>query len=156
MCNPMIVMMGATMAAGAVTAYSQYQTGKYNEAVADNNATLAERQAVDAEERGKIEADEHRERVQRIISEQRAGMSASGVEINSGSALDLIVGTREMGELDALRIENNAAREAYGYRSQGMNYKAQGKLDRYAGNTGAVGTALSTAGNAAYQYKVLK
>lgn len=155
MCNPVLVM-GATLAAGAFSAYSQYQTGKYNSAVANNNATISERAAVDAEERGQIEADEHREKVDRLIAQQKAGISASGVEINSGSALDLMVGTREIGELDALRIENNAQREAYGYRTQGMNYQAQAQLDRYAGNTGAIGTLLDTAATGAYQYGVIK
>ena len=45
-------------------------------------------------------------------------MAANGVDLSSGSPLDILGDTAMYGELDALTIRSNAEREAYGYRVQ--------------------------------------
>jgi hypothetical protein len=90
-------------------------------------------------------------------------MAANGIEIDSGSPLDVLMDTAQLGELDALTIRANAEREAYGFRSQQGNLTAQAGLTQMAGRNavtagyiGAGSTLLSsaaTAGDRAATYK---
>ncbi len=152
-----------TVVSTAISAYSQMQQGKaqaamadYNAKVADANTKVNEAAALDASQRGADEAAQVKERARRIAASQRAGAAAGGVAADSGSALDLLTETSGMGELDALTTMNNAQREAYGYRVQGMNSTAQANLQRTqsklyksAGAGNAMGTLL-TGGAKAY------
>lgn len=62
MCEPTTILAGATLAAGALSAYNQYETGKYSAAVAEQNADVAEAQAQDSINRGNAQAEEVRRR----------------------------------------------------------------------------------------------
>jgi hypothetical protein len=135
-----------------ISARGQQQAGKYANAVAQQNARFADQAASDAIRRGREEAAIHRSRVRQVIGSQKAGFAAAGVETESGSALDVLSDTALLGELDALTIENNAAREAWGLRTQGFNYLAQGRLARLQGRYGAAGTAISGAAGAVGTY----
>lgn len=142
MCDP-ITIAAVTMAAGsAYNAYGQYQTGKYNAAVADENARLADISAEEAITLGEADVSRFRMNINQIRGRQRAAIGASNIEM-SGSALDISEDTAQIGELEIATIRNNAARDAYGFRTQGLNYRAQGRLDRFAGRTGAIGTLLT-------------
>lgn len=141
MCEPTTIM-ALTAAATATSAYSQYQQGQYQSKVAKNNAIIQQRMAAYALSRGERAENEHRLRVAIMADRQKAELAAGGREI-SGSAYDVLQDTAAMGELDALTIRQNAANEAWGYEVQGMNYLAQGKMDKRAGITGAAGTILS-------------
>lgn len=151
MCDPLTIA-ATTLAAGtAYSAYGQYQAGKYNAAVAETNAELAELSAQDAERRGTAEAARYRMNIRSLQGRQRAAIGSAGIE-RSGSALDILTDTAAIGELDLATIRSNAAREAFGFRTQGLNYRAQGRLDRFAGRTGAIGTILGGASRAAGLY----
>jgi hypothetical protein len=83
---------------------------------------------------------------------QRAVLAASGVEVDSGSALDIQEATGREGEQDAAIIMYNAEREAWGYGVQATNYRnaasaarAEGKNAMTAGIIGA-GTSLLSVG----------
>lgn len=154
MCEPIsattaaYIALGTTVAAGGYTAYTQRQQGKYNRKLADQNAEIQAEAAQDAVRRGKNEADKRRIQTAHIIGSQRAAQGASGVQINSGSPLDVQVGTAAVGEEEAILIESNAAREAYGFRVSGFNAKAQGKLDQAKANADSNGTILTTGAQA--------
>lgn len=141
--------IGMTVAGGGITAYGQYQSGVANERLMKQNARIADWQADDALDRGRQAEGRHRIDVRRTIGAQRARLAASGVEINDGSALDVQADTARLGELDALTIRNNAAREAWGYRVQATDLRARGEIAKMEGTYAAVGTLLSTGGKAA-------
>lgn len=133
----------------ATTAYTQIEAGEsarrvgnYNKAVADNNA-------LDAAQRGAVEASEHREKVRRMIATQNVAYSAAGVDASTGTAAAIQEDTAGFGELDALRILNNAQRGAAGARSQG-------DLEAWKGNsasrTGGINAAGSVLGSASSSY----
>lgn len=126
-------------------AYSANETGKYQEKVAKVNAGISERAAADAISRGAVEADEQRKVTQQVIGAQRTGFAANGIDVNSGTAGLIQNDSAALGELDALTIANNAAREAYGYRVQAMDQRQQGKLARYSGKMEAIGSILGGA-----------
>lgn len=144
-------LIAATAVAGGYAAYSSYQQGKFQQKVANNNAEVANQMATQAIERGQRDEMRHRLKVAHMKSDQRAAFGASGRDI-SGSALDILGDTAMMGELDALTIRYNAQLEGYGQEVQAENFKAQGKLDRQAGNAQAAGTLLETAGNVGSQW----
>jgi hypothetical protein len=79
------------------------------------NALFLRQSAADAESRGRHEADWQRNETQQLIGTQRTTQAASGGVVDEGSNALIQQDTAQLGELDALTISNNAAREAYGY-----------------------------------------
>jgi len=126
-----------------MSAYNQYQTGKYSAAVAERNADVSEAQAQDSINRGNAQAEEVRRRNRQAAGTQAAIMGATGSDLSTGGALDVFGDTSQFGTLDALTAINNAQREAYGYQVQGANYQSQGSAARKQGNTGAMTTLLT-------------
>lgn len=126
MCSPAIALVAVTVASTAASMYSQQQSAKYQSAVADQNADIADAQAKDAINRGNAEAEQRRREMRLRQGTQTANMGATGAELGSGSSLDIFADTAQYGTLDSLTTVNNAQREAYGYQVQGMNAVAQG------------------------------
>lgn len=150
MCDiSMALTLGATLlgAAGQVQqGQAAKEAGEYNAKVGEMNATLAERRAKDALERGKVEEQQKRQEVQGVLGRQQAAMAANGVDITFGSPLDTLIDTSTMGELDALTIRTNTAREAYDFRVDAANKRAGASMDRAAGNNALKGSYLGAGG----------
>jgi hypothetical protein len=152
--------LGASLLSTAVGVYGQIQAGqaqagqaRYQAQVAENNRIIAEQQAKDAEMRGQMAEDARRQQTRALIGRQRTALAANGVMVDDGSALDITSDTAAQGEIDALTLRANAAREAYGYRAQGTNFLADAGLQRAradaaipASMVGAGATLLSGAG----------
>lgn len=153
----------ASFMSGQQQAKAQASALNYQAAVDNNNKIIQERQAADAIDRGKNEEMLHRIKVVQLKGQQINAFAKNGVEVDSGSALDVLSDTAQIGELEALTIRSNAARDAYGYQVNAMNLDASSKNNRAAAqNTkksatmAGFGTALSTAGAVAdkwYTYK---
>jgi hypothetical protein len=116
-----------------VSAYNQYQSGKYQASVANQNAETATAQANDAINRGNAAAEQRRVQMRQQLGTQVATMGASGADLTSGTALDITGDTAQFGSLDALTTLNNAQREAYGYQVQATNYENQASAARSQG-----------------------
>jgi hypothetical protein len=133
--------------AGAGTGYSVYssrQQGAYQQAVANQNADLAEQAARDATKRAKIEESQLREDIGQKIGAQRAAYAAGGVELGSpGSALETVADTAALGEQDVRTLRANAAREAWGYRAQAVGFTAQGRSASYLSRAASVNSLLN-------------
>lgn len=142
MCGPVAVGV-AMVAMAAMQAYSQNQQSKYQSAVADQNAEIAERQSQDAVNRGNAQADEVRRRNRQAAGTQAATMGATGADLSSGNALDIFGDTAQFGQLDALTTVNNAQREAYGFQVQGMNAQAEARAARANGRSAVAMTLMS-------------
>lgn len=82
------------------------------------NAAYLNRAANDARYRGVVDADTQRVQTQNLIGTQRAAMAGNGGVVDDGSNALIQQDTAQYGELDAMIISNNAAREAYGYEVQ--------------------------------------
>lgn len=144
-----------TLAAAAYSGYTQYQAGRYQAEVAKKNQQLGREAASDAILRGQVEEDVTRQKGFRLKGAQRAAFGASGVDVATGSPLDVLADTAGLSELDAVTIRNNAAREAWGYENQAMNLRLRGDLEAEAALGAGVGTALGGTAEALYQYKQL-
>jgi len=152
----MTAMAGATIAATAYSAYGNYQMGKYNQCVAENNAQVAEYQAEDAIQRGELEEKQYRLKIEQLKGQQRASIASSGLLLDQDTAGDVLLDTAETGERDVMTIRSNAAREAYAYRVQAANSRSEGLLDSYGGTNRALSGLLSGAGSVAdkwYRYR---
>lgn len=150
MCEPTtlaIAAIGMATLSGGMQAYSQRQSGKFNNAMAEQNAKIQTQAAEDAAGRGAIEANAAKQNAAQVAGSQRAAMAAGGVDVGSGSALDLLSDTARAGELDALIARNNAARESYGLQVSAADSLARGSMARQQGNLGAVSTILTTGAN---------
>lgn len=148
MCSPVAAGI-ATVVGGGISAYGQNQAGKYNAAVAAQNAANSEVLAGQTEKIGLEDELRARMNIRQIIGKQRAAAAANGVDPNTGSALDIMAETAGIGEIDATMVRANAYRDAWGYRTQGANYRAQGQLAKAEGRYGAASTLL-TSGAQAY------
>jgi hypothetical protein len=140
------VVMGAGT---AISAYGQYQAGKENAKLLNTNAAAAELQAEDAMRRGFLESSRHLSSVRRLQGTQRAAYAGSGVDAFSGSASEVQEESRLLGELDAMTIRNNAAREAFGYRHQASIDRYNSQRSSRMGGLNSF-TTLLTGGSQAY------
>lgn len=141
MCIPMAAVAVGTLVIGAigaglaaVSAQRQVEAGnraaEYNAKINERNAEIANLQAVDAEQRGAAAVKNLRIRIARLKGSQRAAAAASGVVVDTGSPLDVLQDTEFFGEVDAMTIRENAAREAWGFRTQAGGFVAQARLSR--------------------------
>ena len=149
------VAIAGLIATAASTAYSisaQNKAAGYQVAVENENRKTSLIAAADAVRRGDVEADASRVRTRLLIAQQRAGYAAAGVELGSGSTLSTTSDTAMFGEMDALTIENNAQREAWGYVAQGEDFKRKAGLIRSAAKSNSGSTLLTGGSQALNQY----
>jgi hypothetical protein len=119
--------MVASAAASAVGTVGAIQQANMQQKVANRNADMADRAAVDAIERGKIETRNHYREVGRLRGTQEAAMAANGGDMAFGSNLDLLGDTAMVGAEDAEIIRENFMRESKGYSISAANYRAGAK-----------------------------
>lgn len=125
-------------AAGAgLSAYSAIQGGEarsgqlnYQAAVAENNKIVANQNAESAIEAGGAKAATTSMKGAAVGGSIKARQAASGVDVNTGSNVDVQEGQREAALLDTETVLHNADLQAYGYRSQAKNFEAEAQLDR--------------------------
>ncbi len=127
-------VMGAQRQASAASA-----AGRYTQSVDNENARLMDLQATDATARGQLEEQRQRLSTRQNIGASRAALAAQGVDVSSGSAADVQASEAGVGEMDALTIRNNAAREAWGYKVGAINERQQGTLAAAEGDMAASG-----------------
>ena len=122
----------------AVSATSAIEQGQAAKETADKNAA---KQAADAKMKAR-----------RIAATGIAQAGAGGIDPNTGTPLTLTGQTEAFGELDSLRIINNAQRTAWGYQAQAGIDELQGNQARTAGNMNAGATLLGGTSSAAFGY----
>lgn len=148
------ISSGISSIGNAAIAYRQGQVQKKwfetNKYIADLNAKIAtmeaeniqlmtdlqekltEQQVRDSLKKGDIAVSISRQRTKKAIGSQRAALAAQGIRIDEGSARDVQLETAEIGELDAMNIRNNAAREAFGYKVQSISQRMKGESQMFA------------------------
>lgn len=145
---------------GAIrSANAQADAAKYNASIAQQNQQIAQQNATLAAQAGEQQAAVQEQKTRATIGAITAGQAASGVDINSGSAVDVRSSAAELGELNAITIRSNAAKEAYGYQTNATGFQNQATLDKSsaanastAGEIGATSTLLGGFGSAASNY----
>lgn len=143
-----LALVGAAIGAAGtiVSGVSASNAQKYQAQVAENNAAIARQNAEYAMQAGHAETEKTSLKGAANLSNIKAGQAASGVDINSGSAVDVQASQRETNKLDSETTLNNAQLKAYGYRTQETGFKAEAQLNRAAATSTLIGTGFSAAG----------
>lgn len=135
----------------------------YRAQVATNNATLANRQATYDTQVGDIQSMQSGRQTRARMGSVRATEGANGIDVNSGSAVDLQRDVAQQGALDGLTIRNNAARKAYTDQINSQSYTGEASLDRSqasdaetAGFVNSFGSILGSASKVADKWSSLK
>lgn len=115
------------------SANAQKAQNDYNAKIAKKNAQIAQANADQKRQEGIEEARQQRMKTLRTVGSQQAAMAANGIDISSGTALDVIEDTAAMGELDALTTRYNYESQAIGLEQQANNFNNQATLDSFAG-----------------------
>lgn len=131
---PLVPLLLGGAGAG-LSAYSAIQGGNakssqlnYQAAVAKNNAIISEQNAESAIEAGGAKAATTSMKGAAVGGSIKAKQAASGVDVNTGSNVDIQEGQREAALLDTEIVLHNADLQAYGYRSQAKNFEAEAGL----------------------------
>jgi hypothetical protein len=136
---------GAVSSAG--NAYAQASAtkaqGEYQSRMMELNAKMAEFNAQYAIKRGDTQAKAAVKAGQRVIGSQRAALAASGVDVESGSAMDVQENTAALAAEDAMVIKNNAWLEAWGYKTQASSARSQAAFTSMAAGNEARNTLLA-------------
>lgn len=117
----------------------------YQKSMAEVNHLFSNIQASDAIARGEAQAKQIGQKRKAIIGTQRANLAAQGIELDSGTALELQQDTAQLSRLDEIQIRNNAWREAWGYKVEGAMATAQGRIAQI-GNEQQARSTLMTGG----------
>lgn len=143
MCEPTTIGL---MAAGtAAQMYAQQQGGEASAATLRAQAESERAQAADALQRGAGEAGRVRTAGSQLIGENKVALAASGVDVQSGSAVDALTGVRQANEMDVQTVRSNAARAAWGHTSQATLLDAEAENVEEQAKLAMVGTFLGGA-----------
>jgi len=118
----------------------------YSAQVARNNATVAEQNAQYSTEAGQARAEASSRKGAASLGKLKASQAASGVDVNSGSAVNVQESERETNKLDTETVLNNAELQAYGYRSQATSFNAQAGLKDEEAKQAPIGAGFAAAG----------
>ena len=152
-----MVLSTVVSTAGAVQQGNQAKKiGTYQAAVASNNATVAQQNADYAIKAGQQQAATESMKGAASVAAIKSAQAASGIDVNTGSAVDVQESERLASALDTQTVMHNAQLRAYGYRSQATNFEAEAGLAMAEGaaakktsRTKALSTLLSGASSTA-------
>lgn len=146
------IATAATVASGALSAYSQVQNSRASSRAAAQSAQIQEQAARDAIEQGEQESDQLRARAAQEQGENMVAMAAGGVDVEGAQALDLIGDYKSLVEEDAFSIRENARKTATGFSQQSANSMAESKTFSSNAFFKPIGTALGTVASVGNKY----
>ena len=154
MCLPQAVAAGLTLATTALSTATTIQgarrTSRFNARVQENQAQLTKNQGV-------VEENRHRRAIAQTVAAQRGALAASGVDVDTGSALALQQDTEVFGGADALTIRSNYDAQASSLQQQAAATRDTGDAQALTALTSGLGQLGSTAVNSKwYQNKLDK
>lgn len=126
---------GASMVGSYKEAQASKAQGEYQARVAENNAIIANNNAALAEKQGEIEKKQQRLATAQLIGKQRAGYAASGVLVDTGSALTTTADTAALGNYEEQVIDYDTQMESYNYRNQASSLLSEAELKRLKGDS---------------------
>jgi hypothetical protein len=146
--------LAAGIAGAGVSAVGAVEQGQatsnaaaYSAQVAANNATIANQNAEYATAAGVQQAADTSLKGAAKSGKIKAGQAASGIDVNTGSAVAVQEGQRETDKLDAETVLNNAELKAYGYRSAATGFTAQSGLDTAESEQAPIGADIGAGGS---------
>src|SRR6202021_3155278 len=143
----------AGIAGAGISAYGTAEAGQaqanaanYNAGVAANNGAIGNNSTAYSVAAGQEATSTQSRKNAAVSGKIKATQAASGVDVNTGSAVDVQKSQRETGELDSETVLNNSELQAYGYRSQATGFQATSQLETEEAEQAPIGADLSAAG----------
>lgn len=141
------ILGSATSAVGTIMGgVSTAAAADYNAQVAQNNAQIAQQNAAYSMAAGQAKTETQGLQEAETLGAIKTSQAASGIDVNTGSALDVQKGQREKGLLDQQTVLNNAELQAYGYQTQAAGFQSQAALDQAEAAQAPIGAAIGAAG----------
>ena len=140
------MMIAGTVASAAGNIYggmAQSAAYSYQAGVANLNAQIARQNAAYELALGEQQAQAQGMKTRAQISLTRAAQGAGGLDVNTGTNVDVRASEAELGSYDQALIRNNAARRAYGQEVLATQATAQAGLDTLAAGTSRTSGFLS-------------
>lgn len=116
----------------STTADANAASYNYKAAVADNNAKIAKMNADQATFAGQVGAQSNDLKTKNMVATQLVTQAANGLDVGSGTNVNLRESAAALGHLDTLTILANASKNTQGFKAQGMNFEAEAGLNRAA------------------------
>lgn len=130
----------ATIAGAGISAYGAYSGGQSQKAMYGYQAGIAQlKEKIDLQNRdyaisvGGTESELYGRHAAQRMGQIKADQGASGVDVNTGSAVQVQKGQQTATNIDMAQIRTNAARKAYGFEVEATQDKAQSDLYLRAG-----------------------
>lgn len=146
--------LAAGIAGAGISAVGAVEQGQatanaatFSAEVAKNNALIADYNAQHAIQAGQTQAAGQSLKGAAAGGKIKAGQAASGIDVNSGSALNVQQSERETAKLDTETVLSNAKLQEYGYRSQETSFKAQSELDKLTAEQAPIGATIGAGGS---------
>jgi hypothetical protein len=146
--------LGGSLLGGALTAGGTLESGfasshaaDYAAQVAANNAIIARQNAKFSLESGEAQAAATSLKGASQSGRIKSAQAASGVDVNTGSAVDVQASQRELNKLDTETTLHKGQLAAYGYRTQATNYDAEAALKRGEASQDITGAEIGAAGS---------
>lgn len=157
----------AASAGGAITSaigskYSGEAKGRmyeYQAGIAKINEQIEKQNADYARKSGEVVASEVGAKAKQTMGLIKAGQGASGIDVNSGSAVQVRDSQQKKNEFDQTIVRSNAARQAYGFETGALTQQANAGLagmgaeaSRTAGDLGATASIIGGVGSVASKW----
>lgn len=148
--DPVTALALGSAAIGAVGTLSgasaRSSEANYQAQIARNNAIIEQRNATQEIQAGEQQATTQGLKNAAQLGKIKTQQAASGLDVNSGSAVDVRKGQAEVGALDTLTTLHNSIVKAYGYNAQASTDTAQAGLDTMGAQNDLIGGGLAAAG----------
>jgi hypothetical protein len=149
MCDPVTVAVSVAAVGTLMQGYSAQQQGAYENDVSKFNSRQQKNEAIQTRNKGTEEEIKLRDKTAQLTSLQRAQLGASGVQVDSGSALNLQQDAELIGEADALRIRSNFGDAANTLDDQADITRSKGKAALQGGQNAFKSSILQAGGSVA-------
>jgi hypothetical protein len=143
-----IASLAASAAGGAMDTVGSYYSAlgqksalKFQATMAELNADAAESDARNSLLRGEREEQRLRLDTAQLKSSQRVSIASNGIDLGSDTAAAVLTSTDVLGEIDANQTKANALREAWGHRTEAVNYRNEANMAR--STAGAISPGMS-------------
>lgn len=149
-----IGLAGAAVGLGLLGTFTQAeaqkQSAEFNAKMSERDAELAGIQGKEARLRGLEDEAALREEEERLVADQRAAMAAQGIDVESGTALQLQESVSRSIARDIQRTRTNAIREEWGLKATAGDAAGRAAVQRATGRSQSTGTIIGGVSNAAY------
>lgn len=152
----LVVTAVAAVAGGVTAGVAAKQAGDAQEDAAKANAKIANNNAIAEAQAAAENAVRKRQDNQRQLSAIRAKMAGQGVQVGSGSALEVLGASASDLELQTQDMFRESQAKQAQYANQASSSLFEGKQAAAAGNWGMATSLIGAAGSAASGYSAYK